>query len=113
VGATAEATGLTVGEVVALLQDGQTFAQIAEAQGVDPQAIVDALLAEREAVLEEAVAEGRLTQEQADGMLAEMAEHLPDRLEEEWTPRPFGGGVGRRGGFGRGIIPGSRFSPRW
>ena len=113
VDATAEATGLTADEVVAALQDGQTFAQIAEAQGVDPQAIVDAFLAERETRLEEAVDEGRLTQEQADEMLAEMAEHLTDRLDEEWTPHPFGGRMGHRPGFGRRMVPGTNSSPRW
>ena len=98
VDATAEATGLTVDEVIAALQEGQTFAQIAEEQDIDPQAIVDAFLADRKATLEQAVADERLTQEQADEMLAEMTEHVSERLEETWTPQSFGGGrMGRSG----------------
>jgi len=107
VDATAEATGLTVDEVIAALQEGQTFAQIAEEQGVDLQAIVDAFLADRQAALEQAVADGRLTQEQADEMLAEMTEHVSEHLEETWTPRAFGGGrMGRNGAQG-GAQPGT------
>jgi uncharacterized protein (DUF433 family) len=116
VDATAEATGLTVDEVIAALQAGQTFAQIAEEQGVDPQAIVDAFLADRQAVLEQAVADGRLTQEQADEMLAEMTEHVSERLDETWTPQSFGGGrMGRSGSGGSsegGTQPGTGFGPR-
>jgi uncharacterized protein (DUF433 family) len=116
VDATAEATGLTVDEVIAALQEGQTFAQIAEEQDVDPQAIVDAFLADRKAVLEQAVADGRLTQEQADEMLAEMTEHVSEHLEQTWTPRTFGGGrMGRSGSGGGsedGTQPGTGFGPR-
>jgi len=137
VDATAEATGLTVDEVVAALQEGQTFAQIAGAQGVYPQAIVNGFLADREAALEEAVAEGRLTQEQAEWMLEEMSEHVSEHLEQPWTPRNSnsGGGrmgdcdgdrpgtpgagrpgaSGRQGGSGRTVTPGigSATHPRW
>jgi citrate lyase alpha subunit len=113
VDATAEATGLTVDEVIAALQEGQTFAQIAEAQGVDPQAIADAFLADREAALAEAVNEGRLTQEQADQMLEQMAEHVSEHLEQPWTPRSFGGGRMGQGRFGRWSRPGTGFAPRF
>jgi len=113
VDATAEATGLTVDEVIAALQEGQTFAQIAEAQGVDPQAIADAFLADREAALAEAVNEGRLTQEQADQMLEEMTEHVSEHLEQSWTPRSFEGGRMGQGRFGRWSRPGTGFAPRF
>jgi len=111
VDATAEATGLTVDEVIAALQEGQTFAQIATEHGVDPQAIVDAFLADRKAALEQAVADGRLTQEQADQMLKEMAEHVSARLEQAWSPRLGGGRMGR-GGSGCGAQPGAGRAPR-
>ncbi|HUV90962.1 MAG TPA: hypothetical protein VMY80_15005 [Anaerolineae bacterium] len=116
VDATAETTGLTVDEVIAALQEGQTFAEIAQAQGVEPQAIVDAFLADRQAALEQAVADGRLTQEQADEMLAEMTEHVSVQMEQTWMPRAFGGGrMGRSGSGGGsegGTQPGSGTGPR-
>lgn len=107
VDATAEVTGLTVQEIVAALEDGQTLAEIAESQGVDPQDIVDTFLADREATLAEAVAEGRLTEDQAEQMLEEMAEHLTEHLEEPWTPRASGSGASGGGGAGRGTRSGS------
>jgi len=129
VDATAEATGLTVDQVIAALQEGKTFAQIAQEAGVAQQAIVDAFLADREAALVQAVADGRLTQEQADQMLAEMAEHVSERLNQTWTPRSFGGrlewgasgpGFAPRGGrqvsgntYRRASAYTPRFSSRW
>lgn len=98
VDATAEVTGLAEDEVIAALKDGQTFAEIAEAEGVDPQEIVDAFTAERGAALQEAVDEGRLTKEQMEQMLEETSEHITERLDEPWEPRPFGG-RGFRGGL--------------
>jgi len=92
--AAAEATGLAVEDVVAALQEGQSYADIASGAGVSLQAIVDVAVAQRAAALEEAVAEGRFTQEQADTMLASMAEHLLEQLNAEWTA----GGMGKRYG---------------
>ena len=112
VDATAEATGLTVDEVIAELQAGQTFAQIATEQGVDPQAIVDAFVAERKATLDEAVADGRLTQEQVDQMLAEMTEHLSEQLDQTWTPGSFSNGGMGQGNAGSGVQQGTGFASR-
>ena len=111
VDAVAEATGLTEDEVVATLQEGQTPAQIAEAQGVDSQSIVDALLADRKAALEQAVTDGRITQEQMDWMLDEMAEHVSEHLTQPWTPHSPGAGRMGHGGFGRGSRMGPGSTP--
>lgn len=92
----AEALGLTEDEVRTALQDGQTIAQLAEAQGMDVQAVVGAMLAELEARLAERVAAGDLTQEEADEKLAGAEEHLTAVAEGE--ARPFHGGHGRRRG---------------
>ncbi len=86
VGITAEVTGLSEEEVVAALRDGQTVAEIAESEGVDPQAIVDAAIAEAEFRLEAAVEAERLTEERMEQMLARLAEELPERLEQPWQP---------------------------
>ncbi len=113
VDATAEALGMEVADVIAALKDGQTFAQLAQDAGVAPQVIVDVMIDARSAALEQAVAEGRLTQEQAEEMLDRMAEDLPARLESEHAPRGAGNGyalegarpqdgAGFRGGNGQG-----------
>lgn len=91
--ATAQATGLTVTEVIAALQGGQTYADIAAEAGVTPQAIVDVILEVRAAALAQAVAEGRFTQEQADTMLATMATDLLAQLSAPWEPQGAGNGA--------------------
>ena len=113
VDATAEVTGLTVEDVIAALQEGQTFAQIAEEAGMAPQAIVDAFLTDREAALDDAVADGRLTQEQADQMLEEMAEHASEHLEQPWTPRSSDHDRMGQGHSGHRSRPGTGFAPRF
>jgi len=69
--ALAKVLGMTVEELEAELADGKTLRNLAEEQGVDMDSIWDALKDAREAALEQAVEEGRLTQEQADRMLAQ------------------------------------------
>jgi uncharacterized protein (DUF433 family) len=110
--ATAEATGLSVEDVIAALQGGQSFADIASGAGVTLEAIADVAVAQRAEALTEAVAEERFTQEQADTMLASMKEHLLEKLNAEWvaggTGNPAGQGTSRgRGGMrgGRGVRP--------
>lgn len=97
--ATAEVTGLSEEEVIAALNDGQTFADVAEGAEVDPQEIVDAAVAEHEARLQAAVDAGRLTNEQMEQMLADIREHVTDELDETHEPRLFGGGR-----FGGGLL---------
>jgi hypothetical protein len=87
----AEALGLTPQELIAELQAGKTLADVAEEQGVALETIVDAFLAPREEALQAAVEAGRLTQEQADALLAQIREHVRTRLTATWT---FGQGYG-------------------
>lgn len=97
VDATAQATGLTVAEVIVALQEGQTYADIATEAGVSPQAIVDVMLEVRSEALAQAVSEGRLTQEQADAMLATMATDLLAQVNAPWEARGAGSGAALTG----------------
>lgn len=76
--AIAEALGMEPNALVEALHSGQTLAQIAEAQGVELQAVTDAMLAAAEGHVAELVAAGTLTQEQADEHLAYLQEHLAE-----------------------------------
>jgi hypothetical protein len=87
----AEALDMTREELIAELEAGKTIAQVAEEQGVALETIVEAFLAPREEALQAAVEAGRITQEQADAMLAQMREHVQTRLTATWT---FGQGYG-------------------
>ena len=106
----AESLGIGEDELRAALADGQTIADVAEEQGVDVQDVVDDIVAAQRERLDEAVAEGDLTQEEADEFLAGAEERvtafvngeLPDREDlpraaplrrsrsRPWRSRPVG-----------------------
>lgn len=88
--------GLTVEDLVAGRQAGQTLAETAEANGISEAELVDALVAAAIERADEAVEAGRITQEQADERLADIEEHITDRVNSEPRERD-----------GRGHGPGS------
>ena len=103
----AEVTDQSVEDIRAALADGQTPEEIITSAGATVEAVVDAFIARREATLAALVAEGRLTQEQADAMLAHMQEQVTEQIEEGLSVCPGGAfGNGMRRGSGRGMIRG-------
>lgn len=96
-GLLAEELGMTLDELSAALADGKTVAEIAAEQRISLEDLVAALISDRAEYISQAVADGDLTQEQADSMLAEMTEHLTWRLENAGFGG-YGGGCGMRGG---------------
>lgn len=75
-GPAAELLGMDVEDVIAALREGETLASLAEAAGVDPQAIVDALVAPALERIDEAVASGHLDEERAAQMKAAIVEKV-------------------------------------
>jgi hypothetical protein len=67
--ALAEALGMTVDELEAAIADGQHPQALIEAAGLDPQTVGDAVRAARDEYISAAVADGTITQEQADFLL--------------------------------------------
>ncbi len=90
----AEVLGMDRTALVAALNDGQTIADVAQAEGVALEEIVDAFLAPRADALAQAVADGRLTQAQADTMLAMMKANVTAQLSAPHTVTPRGNGIG-------------------
>jgi hypothetical protein len=76
--AMADALGLTVEELVAARDEGQTLWEMAEERGVDLAEVGDALKTAGQELLDQAVANGTLTQEQADNIRQHM-EDMPGR----------------------------------
>jgi polyhydroxyalkanoate synthesis regulator phasin len=94
--AAAEYLGLTQAEVRERLRDGDTLAEVAEAEGKPVQGLVDALVAEATAKIDEAVENGRLTEEQATELKDRLEERTRDLVEGELRG-PFRGGFHHRG----------------
>ncbi|MCM3146336.1 hypothetical protein [Brevibacillus sp. MER 51] len=76
------------------LQAGKTLAAIAQAQGVDSADVVALLVDQQEAKLKEAVAAGKLTQEQADKLSENLSDRVKEQVENAKSDKGFG-----RGGF--------------
>ena len=97
----AETLGLTVDELQAARAAGQSVADVAAAQGVDVDTVVQAIVDDVEAHLAAEVAEGDITQEEADAKLAGAEEHVTERVNtvpgEGDGHRGPGGPGGRRG----------------
>lgn len=92
----AETLGLTEQEIVEAISNGQTLAELAEANGSSAEELVDAILAEIKTKLDEKVAAGDLTQEEADAKYAEAEERTTEFVNNTKPPkgRPGHGGPG-------------------
>lgn len=92
--AMAEVIGIDVEELHTALEDGQTPAEVAEANGVSRADLVDAIVADITAHIEQGVEDGHLTQAEADERLADVEAHAEAIVDGE---RPEGMGPGRGG----------------
>lgn len=96
----AEEIGIDVATVRDALRDGQTIAEVAVANGSSAEAVVAALVTEMNANLDQAVADGKLTTEQADEIRAD----APDRIAAMVNGESEGHmGFGRHHGMGPGF----------
>ncbi|MCB0963798.1 MAG: hypothetical protein KDA98_10940, partial [Acidimicrobiales bacterium] len=76
----AAAIGIDEAELREALDGGQSIAEVAEANGVAVDDVIDSMVAAQTERIEEKVAEGRLTQEEADEKLAELETRTTDRV---------------------------------
>lgn len=81
----AEVLGITVRELRTQLHSGMSIAEVA---GDQTQAVIDALVTEATARIEQAVTDGRLTREEADERLAELPEKVAEKVNEVRPVRP-------------------------
>jgi hypothetical protein len=100
IAAFADVLDLTPEELQDRLTAGETLWQIAEAQGISEEEFGELWFDAHTAALEQAVADGLITQEQADWM----SEHMRTRTEAGFGPGSGPcNGAGMMGGFGQGM----------
>ncbi len=92
--------GIEAAEIHTALEAGSTIAELAEANGVDVQAVIDGLVAAANVRIDQAVTDGNLTEEEATTKRAELETRITESVN---TVRPAGGhghgdGHGPRGG---------------
>jgi polyhydroxyalkanoate synthesis regulator phasin len=101
----AEFLGVTSEEIRDALIDGSTLGEIAEANGSSAAELITFMVEQASERLDEAVAEGRITEEEAAERLAEITERITEGVTDGFEgPGPcFGHGPGgrRHGGPGR------------
>jgi polyhydroxyalkanoate synthesis regulator phasin len=88
--AAADYLGLTEAQLRSELAGGKTLAQVARDHGKGVGGLINAMVAEAKSHLDDAVAEGRITQSQADSILADLKQRITDRVNNG-TFRGFGG----------------------
>jgi hypothetical protein len=100
--AVAEALGLAPSGLFTELHEGKSVAEIAEEEGIELEEIRDAIqrarVEARKEAIEQAVEDGRLSEEQGEWML--------EGLEEGYVPGGRGFAPGRNCGPGGGFAPG-------
>ena len=87
-------------ELIEARQDGQSLAEIAEDQGMSAEQFTEALLDQVRAQLDELVAEGELTEEQAERIFQRTEENIDRIVSGEGCLGGFGGPRHGPGGFG-------------
>ena len=99
--AAAKVLGMSVEDLRSALEGGKSLAAVAQEKGIDVAKVVDALVAEFKAHLDQEVAAGIHTQAEADQKLADARARLEAFVNGTAPAGGFGGGPhGRRPGFG-------------
>ena len=88
--AAAKAIGVTTAELRQALQGGQSIADVAKSKNVDPKTVVDAMVAEVKTRLDQAVTDGKLTQDQANTELTEATQRITDLVNGMVPAKGFG-----------------------
>jgi len=92
----AQTIGISQSDLFTALQSGQSMAAVAQAHNVDPQKVIDALVAQERSELTSAVSSGRLTQAQVDQIEAGLTQRITARVNGTgFDGPPPGGGSGR------------------
>jgi hypothetical protein len=87
----ATAIGVTVDELRQAVAGGQSIADFATSKNVEPQKVIDAMVAAAKTRLDQAVTNGKITQAQADTALAEQTARITGLVNGTITVPDFGG----------------------
>ena len=98
---------MTADDLRTALQGGKSLADVAQAKGVDPAKVVDALVGELKAHLDSEVASGEHTRAEADRILADARTRITDFVNGKAPAGGPGFGGPGPGGFGGPGGPGA------
>ncbi len=98
-------TGLSAVDIHSQRIEGQSLAAIAETKGVSEQAVIDKVIAERTAALDQLKADNKITETQYQNCLNNMQDKVKANIERTTVG---GNGMGRKQGTGQGQGMGRR-----
>ncbi len=99
--AASAALGLTVDELKTALTGDKSLADVAKDKGVEAQKVIDAIVASQTKAINQAVTDGKLTQDQATKLLADVAARAEKLVNAPgFGDRSMGGHRGGGRGFG-------------
>lgn len=84
----ASALGITSDALRTELQSGKSIAEVAREKGVDPQKVIDAIVAAETARIDQAVTAGHLTQAQADAEKSQLTQRVTAQVDRAGKPHP-------------------------
>ncbi|MFN8377072.1 MAG: hypothetical protein U0452_00225 [Anaerolineae bacterium] len=96
--AAADETGLGTAELIAELRSGNTLADLVTEAGGDVQSVIDAAVAVGQAQIDEALANGRITEEQATNLSQNLVQGVTSAVNGETGLRWMGRGMLRLAG---------------
>jgi uncharacterized protein YidB (DUF937 family) len=80
---TAKAIGMDVGALFTAMMDGDaSIAEVAQANGIDPQQVIDAIVTAEKAWLQELVTNGVIPQQESDTWLVDLEMAARSFIEE-------------------------------
>lgn len=89
--------GIDTETLVTELRAGKSLADIATENGVEPQAVIDAIVAEATTQIDQAVTDGKIDADRAEQVKADLVDHVTDLVNG--TLPDFGDLPGRHGRF--------------
>lgn len=89
--------GIDTETLVTELRAGKSLADIATENGVEPQAVIDAIVAETTTQIDQAVTDGRIDADRAEQVKADLVDHVTDLVNGNLPD--FGDFPGRHGRF--------------
>jgi hypothetical protein len=98
-GAAAKALGITADELITDLRNGKSIADVAKAENIDVNTVIDAIVSDAQSSIDAAVKDGKLTQDEATKLKSDLKDRITDLVNNAGT---FGERHFRGGDFGPG-----------
>lgn len=100
----AQILGMDAKDLMAELKSGKTIAEVAKSKGIEPKTVVDKLQQQLNTRVDQAVKDGKLTQEKADKIKSNSAKKAELIVNRNWANLE-GKGHKKGAGFFNGIMP--------